>query len=193
MAAVTRLLDAAAAGDPSAAAELLPLVYTELRNLAAARLAAENPGHTLQADSPGPRGLCPARGRSRCAIVEQSRPLLCRRRRSDAPHPRRKCSPETPGQARRRAAQHRPRRHHGRRGERPTDLLALDEVLSRLAQDDPAKAELVKLRYFAGLTLEEAAACQGISLATAKRRWAVARAWLYDALSEGTHHGGAPA
>src|SRR5262249_2829107 len=62
------------------------------------------------------------------------------------------------------------------------DLLALDEALAALAREDPAKAELVKLRYFAGLTLEEAAACRGIPLATAKRHWAVARAWLYDAL-----------
>ena len=63
------------------------------------------------------------------------------------------------------------------------DLLAIDEALDVLAQEDPVKAELVKLRYFAGLTLEEVANCQGVSLATAKRRWTVARAWLYDALS----------
>jgi RNA polymerase sigma factor (TIGR02999 family) len=65
------------------------------------------------------------------------------------------------------------------------DLLALDDALCRLAAEEPAKAELVKLRYFAGLSLEEAAACLGISKATAKRYWAVARAWLYAALSEG--------
>ncbi len=64
------------------------------------------------------------------------------------------------------------------------DLLALDEALTRLASEDPAKADIVKLRYFAGLSLEEAAACLGISLATAKRRWSVARAWLFDALSD---------
>src|SRR5262249_21669048 len=64
------------------------------------------------------------------------------------------------------------------------DLLALDEALTRLAEQEPAKAQLVKLRYFAGLSLEEAAACLGISLATAKRYWAVARAWLYDALAD---------
>ena len=65
------------------------------------------------------------------------------------------------------------------------DLLALDEALTRLAEQEPAKAELVKLRYYAGLSLEEAAACLGISPATAKRHWAVARAWLFDSLSEG--------
>jgi RNA polymerase sigma factor (TIGR02999 family) len=64
------------------------------------------------------------------------------------------------------------------------DLLALDEALSRFAQEQPAKAELVKLRYFAGLSLEEAASCLGISPATAKRYWAVGRAWLYAALSD---------
>jgi RNA polymerase sigma factor (TIGR02999 family) len=62
------------------------------------------------------------------------------------------------------------------------DVVAVSDALDRLAAEDPARAELVKLRYFAGLTLEEAAACQGVSLATAKRRWAVARAWLYHAL-----------
>jgi RNA polymerase sigma factor (TIGR02999 family) len=193
MAAVTRLLDAAAAGDPSAAAELLPLVYTELRKLAAARLAAENPGHTLQAtalvheayvrlvDVPDAQSWN-SRGHFFAAAAEAMRRILVESAR------------------RKRRVKHGGGRQRidlddimADAGERPNDLLALDEVLSRLAQDDPAKAELVKLRYFAGLTLEEAAACQGISLATAKRRWAVARAWLYDALSEGTHHGGAPA
>jgi RNA polymerase sigma factor (TIGR02999 family) len=65
----------------------------------------------------------------------------------------------------------------------PDDLLALDEALTRLAAAEPVKAELVKLRYFAGLSLEDAAACLGISRATAKRYWVVARAWLYDDLS----------
>ena len=69
--------------------------------------------------------------------------------------------------------------------DRADDLLALDEALTALAAEDPAKAGLVQLRYFAGLALEEAAACQGVSLATAKRRWTAARAWLFDALSAG--------
>ena len=68
--------------------------------------------------------------------------------------------------------------------DRAADLLALHEALTALARAEPAKAELVKLRYFAGLTLEEAAACLGISLASAKRHWAVARAWLFAALSD---------
>jgi DNA-directed RNA polymerase specialized sigma24 family protein len=69
---------------------------------------------------------------------------------------------------------------------RADNLLALDEALDVLAREDEAKSGLVKLRYFAGLTLEEAAACQGVSLATAKRRWTTARAWLFDALSSGS-------
>jgi RNA polymerase sigma factor (TIGR02999 family) len=64
------------------------------------------------------------------------------------------------------------------------DVLALDDALTRLSQEEPAKAELVKLRFFAGLSLEEAADCLGISKATAKRHWAFARAWLFDALSD---------
>jgi RNA polymerase sigma factor (TIGR02999 family) len=75
--------------------------------------------------------------------------------------------------------------------DRTADLLALDEALTAFAREEPAKAELVKLRYFAGLTLEEAAACLGISLATAKRHWALARAWLFAALTDepGPPHG----
>jgi RNA polymerase sigma factor (TIGR02999 family) len=69
--------------------------------------------------------------------------------------------------------------------DRTSDLLALDEALTAFAREEPAKAELVKLRYFAGLTLQEAAACLGISLATAKRHWALARAWLFAALTDG--------
>jgi RNA polymerase sigma factor (TIGR02999 family) len=69
--------------------------------------------------------------------------------------------------------------------DRAADLLALDEALTAFAREEPAKAELVKLRYFAGLTLEEAAACLGISISTAKRHWALARAWLFAALTDG--------
>jgi RNA polymerase sigma factor (TIGR02999 family) len=190
MSDVTRLLDAAAAGDRRAAADLLPLVYEELRTLAAARMAAEAPGQTLQAT----------------ALVHEAYLRLVASEGSDAPG-----SPHWSGrghffaaaaEAMRRilveAARRKRRVKHGggrRRvdldelatagpGDRTDDLLALDEALERLAAEEPAKAELVKLRYFAGLTLEEAATCQGVSLATAKRRWAVARAWLYDALSK---------
>jgi RNA polymerase sigma factor (TIGR02999 family) len=183
MADVTRLLDAAAAGDPHAAADLLPLVYEELRGLAAVQMAGEKPGHTLQATAlvhdaylrlvgPNVDRTWNGRGHFFGAAAEAMRRILVE------------------------AARRKKREKHGgahRRVDlddvtadvdgRSEELLALDEALESLGRDDPAKAELVKLRYFAGLTLEEAAACQGVSLATAKRRWAVARAWLYDAIS----------
>jgi RNA polymerase sigma factor (TIGR02999 family) len=183
MADVTRILSAIEQGDPSAAAELLPLVYDELRKLAAARMASEAPGQTLQATAlvhdaylrlvggSQPQGWN-GRGHFFGAAAEAMRRILVE------------------------AARRKKREKHGgahRRVDlddvtadvdgRSEELLALDEALESLGREDPAKAELVKLRYFAGLTLEEAAACQGISLATAKRRWAVARAWLYDAIS----------
>jgi RNA polymerase sigma factor (TIGR02999 family) len=187
MSDVTRLLDAAAGGDPRAAADLLPLVYAELRKLAAQRLAQEKSGQTLEATAlvheaflrlVGPDPGQPWNGRAHFfgAAAEAMRRILIDR-------------------ARRRL---RPK-HGGDRGRadldglavpptdnRAHDLLALDEALTALAREEPAKAELVKLRYFAGLTLEEAAACLGISLATAKRHWALARAWLFAALSDRT-------
>src|SRR5438067_2339178 len=176
MAAVTQLLDAAAAGDPSAAAELLPLVYDELRKLAAARLAAENPGQTLQ-----PTALVheaylrlvgdqefDGRGHFFAAAAEAMRRILVDNAR------------------RKRAEKHGGGRLRHDAAELPLaapapadDLVALDEALDRLAAADPQKAELVKLRYFAGLTIEQAAAALDISPATAKRHWAYARAWLY--------------
>jgi RNA polymerase sigma factor (TIGR02999 family) len=182
MSDVTRLLDAAAAGDPTAAAELLPLVYGELRRLAAGHLAHERPGQTLQATAlvheaylrlvgPDPGRPWAGRGHFFAAAAEAMRRILVEaaRRKGRARH----------GGGRRRVGlDDVPADSTGR----ADDLLALDEALAALAREDPAKAELVKLRYFAGLTLEEAAACRGISLATAKRHWAVARAWLYDAL-----------
>jgi len=182
---VTRLVDAAAAGDPQAAAELLPLAYDELRRLAAHRLAGEKAGHTLQPTAlvheaylrlvggSEPRDWS-GRGHFFAAAAEAMRRILVE-------------------SARRKQRV----RHGGDRDrvqlddvavpaadDRATDLLALDEALTAFAREEPAKAELVKLRYFAGLTLEEAAACLGISLATAKRHWAFARAWLYAALTD---------
>ena len=181
MSNVTRLIDAAAAGEPHAAGELLPLVYDELRRLAAARVAAEKPGQTLQAtalvheaylrlvgDSGGPAWN--GRGHFFAAAAEAMRRILVE------------------------AARRKGRLKHGGNRARvdldetvapvpDDDLIALDEALAALGREEPEKAELVKLRYFAGLILEEAAECQGVSLATAKRRWAVARAWLYDAMS----------
>ena len=184
MADVTRLLDAAAAGDPKAAAELLPLVYDELRRLAAARMASEAPDHTLQPTALVHEaflklvGPVPAAWNGRthfyAAAAEAMRRILI-------DHARRK---------------QRVRHGGGRKridfpeaevvAEAPShDLLALDEALTQFAAADPQKAELVRLRYFAGLTLEEAAALLGISRATAARHWAYARAWLFDAISEG--------
>lgn len=182
MSDVTQLLSAIEAGDPHAAAELLPLVYNELRKLAAARLAQEKPGQTLQATAlvheayirlvgtadPGWNG----RGHFFAAAAEAIRRILIK-------NAHRKGRLKRGGGRRRVELTEAP----ADLGQDPADLLALDEALTALGQEDPAKAELVRLRYFAGLTLEEAAACQGVSLATAKRRWTVARAWLFRTLS----------
>jgi RNA polymerase sigma factor (TIGR02999 family) len=183
MSDVTRLIDAAAAGDPTAAAELLPLVYDELRRLAAARMAAEKPGQTLQAtalvheayvrlvgsaDPPKWNG----RGHFFAAAAEAMRRILINRARD--------------GQ--------RLKRGGGRTrldldglaavdDASDDDLLALDEALERLARESPSGAELVKLRFFSGLTQREAAAALGLPRRTADRHWAYAKAWLYECLS----------
>jgi RNA polymerase sigma factor (TIGR02999 family) len=183
MAAVTQLLDAAAAGDPNAAAELLPLVYEELRKLAATRLAAEAPGQTLQAtalvheayvrlvDVPEAQPWN-SRGHFFAAAAEAIRRILVERARRKS------------------------RLKHGGEYQRvelesgclvsaapSLDVVALDEALARLAETEPAKAQLVKLRFFAGLTMPEAAAAMNISLATAERYWAFAKSWLYAELA----------
>jgi RNA polymerase sigma factor (TIGR02999 family) len=185
MSDVTRLLDAAAGGDPRAAADLLPLVYDELRKLAAQRLAQERPGQTLQATAlvheayvrlVGDRPGQPWNGRGHFfgAAAEAMRRILI-------DQARRKLRPKHGGG---RERVNLDELTHPAAGCRADELLALDEALTILAREEPAKAELVKLRYFAGLTLEEAAACLGISPATATRHWAVARAWLFAALSD---------
>jgi len=179
---VTRLLDAAKAGDRKAGAELLPLVYEELRKLAAARMAAEAPDQTLQPTAlvheaylrlvgPADEHRWDHRGHFFAAAAEAMRRILVDR-------------------ARRKAAA----RHGGELGrlklepdltaapEVREDLIALDEALDRLAIEDPIKAELVKLRFFAGLTLPEAAKALGLSERTAGRHWAFARAWLRRAV-----------
>ena len=186
MSNVTRLLDAAAAGDANAAADLLPLIYNELRQLAAARLAVEKPGQTLQATAlvheaflrlvgPNPGQPWNGRGHFFGAAAEAMRRILVesarRKQREKHGGDRRRVDLEDVSAT---------------ADDDPDELLAVDKALAALAREAPDKAELVKLRYFAGLTLEEAAACQGVSLATAKRRWAVARAWLYDALASDT-------
>jgi RNA polymerase sigma factor (TIGR02999 family) len=194
MSEVTRILSAIEQGDPHAAEQLLPLVYDELRKLAAQRLAHEKPGQTLQATalvheaylrlvapptSPPLRGEdkgaahWTGRGHFFAAAAEAMRRILI-------DNARRKRRPKHGG-----LVQRVPLDEAIAKVAPQDDLLALDEALTKLAQQEPAKAELVKLRYFAGLSLEEAAACLAISPATAKRSWAVARAWLYAALADG--------
>ena len=182
MSEVTRLIDAAAVGDEHAAAELLPLVYAELRKLAEARLANEKPGQTLQPTAlvheaylrlvgSDPAQPWNGRGHLFAAAEAMRRVLIANAHRKN--------------RLKRGAGNHRMELTEAPAdlGQDPDDILAIDEAIGALEREDPAKAELVRLRYFAGLTLEQAADCQGISLATAKRRWAVARAWLYRALS----------
>jgi RNA polymerase sigma factor (TIGR02999 family) len=180
---VTQILSAIEQGDPQAAEQLLPLVYDELRKLAAQRLAQEKPGHTLQATALVHEAYLRlvdvektqawnTRGHFFAAAAEAMRRILI-------DNIRRKRRPKHGGDRRRLDLDKAISLDHPRE-----DLLALDEALTRLAAREPIKAELVKLRYYAGLSLEEAAAALGISPATAKRYWAVARAWLFADLSE---------
>jgi RNA polymerase sigma factor (TIGR02999 family) len=189
MADITHILEAIDQGDPHAAAQLLPLVYDELRRLAAQKLAHEKPDQTLQAtalvheaylrlvDSER-RGSSPSwnsRGHFFAAAAEAMRRILidnARRRR---------------------------RARHGGQYQRidldealtvappgPSDeLLALDEALGRLAAIDPPAAKLVELRYFAGLTMPQAAEALGLPLRTAERNWTFARTWLHRELAPG--------
>jgi RNA polymerase sigma factor (TIGR02999 family) len=175
---VTRILSDIERGDPAAASELLPLVYDELRRLAAHRLAHEPPGLTLQATalvheaylrlvgSDEGRGW-DSRGHFFAAAAEAMRRILVEN-------------------ARRRGRQ---KRGGGRArvelleadlavDDPPDEVLAVNEALERLAAEDPQAAELVKLRYFAGLSVEEAAQALGLSRATAYRHWTYARAWV---------------
>ena len=183
MSEVTRILSAIEEGDPHAVEQLLPMVYDELRKLAAQKLAQEKPGQTLQATALVHEAYLRlvngdqaqhwnSRGHFFSAAAEAMRRILI----DDS---RRKRRPKHGGDRQRIALD-----EALPQTDRHQDLLALDEALTRLAEQEPAKAELVKLRFYAGLSLAEAAACLGISLATAKRYWAVARAWLFVALSE---------
>src|SRR5687767_10592946 len=176
MADVTQLLDAAAAGDRQAAADLLPLVYDELRKLAATRMAGERPGHTLDATGlvheaylrlVGADQQFDHRGHFFAAAAEAMRRIL-------VDHARSKGAVKRGGDAERRAID--PERFAA--PERPEDLLALDEALDQLEREDPKVAELVKLRYFVGLTIPQAAEALGVSSRTADAWWAYARAWL---------------
>jgi RNA polymerase sigma factor (TIGR02999 family) len=179
---VTRILSAIEQGDPHAAEKLLPLVYSQLRKLATQRLAQEKPGHTLQATALVHDAYIRlvdaekvqqwnSRGHFFAAAAEAMRRILVERAR---------------------------RKHRVRHGggmhrvdldsllqvssEADGNLLVLDEALERLATEESEAVEVVKLRYFAGLTIEETAMALNISIRTVNRHWAYARAWLYQQL-----------
>ena len=190
MSDVTRILSQIESGDPSAAEQLLPLVYAELRKLAAAKLAQEKPGQTLQATAlvheaylrlvgkePGGGGQegvnWNSRGHFFGAAAEAMRRIIVEQ------------------------ARHRGRLKRGGQRQRvdldsacsieeppSLDILALDEALTKLATTEPIKADLVKLRFFAGLTMPQAADALGVSLATAERYWTFAKAWLHSELAD---------
>jgi len=183
MSDVTRILNAIERGDAKAAVELLPVVYEELRLLAAQKMSHERPGQTLQATAlvheayirlVGPEAQSwDSRGHFFAAAAEAMRRILIEN------------------------ARHKQRRKHGGAHERldlqnadlavqgpSDDLIALDEALTKLAEQEPVVAELVKMRYFAGLTLEQAAEILGIARRTADRYWAYARAWLHREITK---------
>jgi RNA polymerase sigma factor (TIGR02999 family) len=185
MSEVTRILSAIEGGDPSAAEQLLPLVYDELRRLAAAKLAQERPGQTLQAtalvheaylrlvDADEARHWN-SRGHFFAAAAEAMRRILVDNARSKGSLKR--------GGAHERQPLEEANLLAPKAGE---DLVALDEALDRLAARDAQAAELVKLRFFAGLTSEQAAEALGISVRSAERMWAYARSFLFKELSAG--------
>jgi RNA polymerase sigma factor (TIGR02999 family) len=177
MSDITRILHSIEQGDPKAADELLPLLYAELRRLAAAKMAREQPGHTLQATALVHEawlrlgdGVFANRAHFFAAASEAMRRILIERARR----------------------KHREKRGSGAEHVDVDDLeiaaplgneeesLMVDEALDRLASHDARKAEVVKLRYFVGFSFEETAEVLGISVPTAKREWAYARAWLHQ-------------
>jgi RNA polymerase sigma factor (TIGR02999 family) len=183
MSEVTRILSAIEQGEPHAAEQLLPLVYDELRNLAAQKVSQEKPGQTLQATALVHEAYLRlvdvenaqhfnSRGHFFAAAAEAMRRILVEN------------------------ARRKKRVKHGGTLERvevemadlPTrmssdELIALDEALELLRQEDPVKAQLVTLRYFAGMTIEQAAQVLGIARVTAHRYWTFARAWLHQRIS----------
>jgi RNA polymerase sigma factor (TIGR02999 family) len=180
MTEVSRILDAIGQGDPQAAARLLPLVYDELRRLAARRLAREKPGQTLQptalvheaylrlvgeGDAPRWEG----RGHFFAAAAEAMRRILVEKARGKLTRKR------GGGLVRQDVA---PDDFPAANPHDPLEVLAVHEALDRLAEKSPRKAELVKLRYFLGCTVAEAAEALGIAPATAEEDWTYARAWL---------------
>jgi RNA polymerase sigma factor (TIGR02999 family) len=183
MSDVTRILSQIKSGDPAAAEQLLPLVYDELRRLAAVQMAREKHGHTLDAtglvheayvrlvDQKTPQEFV---GRQHFfgAAAEAMRRILIENARRKQTH-------------KRGGGQDRVPLDDFAASEPDDELLALDEALVRLSSQDPLKARLVELRYFAGLTLDEAAQVLGISPTTADRHWAYARAWLRAEVGSG--------
>jgi RNA polymerase sigma factor (TIGR02999 family) len=175
---VTRILSAIEQGDPLAAEQLLPLVYDELRNLAARKLAQEKPGQTLEATALVHEAYIRlvnvdevqhwnSRGHFFTAAAEAMRRILVEQARH-------KRSAKAGGQRRRRELHDK----HLAAPSRNVDLIALDEALDKLACQHRRKAELVKLRFFAGLTLRQAAEALGIAESTADADWAYAKSWL---------------
>ena len=183
MAEVTRILAAIDKGDAHAAEELLPLVYAELRRLAAQKLAQEKPGQTLQATAlvheayirlvGSDNQQWDGRGHFFAAAAEAMRRILVESARR----------------------KQRVKRGGGHRqldlqqvdlavDSPPVDVVALDEALTKLAAEDPRIADVVKLRFFAGLTIEQAARVVGVSLRTAERYWTYARAWLHNEVAK---------
>jgi RNA polymerase sigma factor (TIGR02999 family) len=184
MSEATRLLEAAAVGDPKAAADLLPLVYAELRRLASARMSDEKPGQTLQptalvheayvrlVGSGQPTGWN-SRGHFFAAAAEAMRRILVE-------NARRKASLKRGGEREREELPE----SRLLAPEVSDDLIALDEALSQLSETDAVAARLVNLRYFAGLTSAQAAEALGISARTADRTWLYARTWLFNKLQK---------
>ncbi len=188
MSEVMRILSAIEQGDPHAAEQLLPLVYGELRQLAARRLAREAPGQTLQATALVHDAYL------RLVNAEQARHWNSRGHFFAAAEAMRRILVEN--------ARRKKRLKHGGDRERadidlaslPTrissdELLALDDALEQLRQHDPVKAQLVTLRYFSGMTIEEAAEVLDISRVTAHRYWTYARAWLHRQMTGGAGPG----
>jgi RNA polymerase sigma factor (TIGR02999 family) len=179
MSDVTRLLEAAAAGDRQAAAALLPLVYAELRQLAAVRMAHEKPGHTLNATALVHEAYLrlvgdqqfDGRGHFFAAAAEAMRRILV-----DAA--RRKGRTKRGGGQKRVALGE----HDAATDPRADELLDLDEALTALGAEDPEAARVVELHFFAGLPIEAVAGVLGVSRATAYRQWTFARAWLRSAM-----------
>jgi RNA polymerase sigma factor (TIGR02999 family) len=181
---VTQILNAIEQGDPSAAEQLLPLVYDELRKLAASKMTQEVPGQTLQATALVHEAYIrlvdvdktqhwDSRGHFFGAAAEAMRRIL-------VDQARRKGSERQGGKLKRKALEH----VEIAAPEPSLDAVAISEALARFEQIDRLKADLVKLRYFAGLTIPQAAEAIGVSSATADRYWAYARAWLHAELKK---------